>query len=128
MITHVLLLQRAWLHSLAFAYSTILVLIPVGSAKKMRAKPFMVAGIIVAARPHSIIACVEWDLIFAIMSIVPFSQKRFQALMSSFLIIAAIAILISVPQMTTDCKPFKKGFRRVARIWTAGHASPLTQV
>jgi hypothetical protein len=67
-------------------------------------------------------------LILSILSIVSFWQKRFQAFVSSFLIIATIAILIGVPQMTPDFKPFKNGFWWVARIGTAEHASSLIQV
>lgn len=131
-IIHVLLPQRASLHSLPLAHSIILILMSVGTIQKVRHKPFVAVAILVAAlpqvQPHSIIACAEWGLIFGILSIFPFSKKRFQAVVSNYLIIAAIAIPIGVPQMTPYFRRFKKGFWRVARIWKAEGASSLVQM
>jgi hypothetical protein len=88
-----------------------------------------VFGLLVAVlpqvQPHSIIACIEWAVVFAFVSLFPFSKRRLHAAFVNYFIVAAISITIGLPQMTPYFGRAKKGFWRVAPIWKSEGAKSL---
>jgi hypothetical protein len=128
-IIHILLPQRASLHSLPIAHSVILILMCLRKSEKVKRKPFIAVGILVASlpqvQPHSIIAVAEWGLVFAFLSLFPFSWKRMKIVILNYLHVAIIALVVGLPQMTPYFGRAKKGFWRFQSIWRAERARSL---
>jgi hypothetical protein len=58
-IIHVLLPQRASLHSLPMAFSILLVLMHIGDPPRLRLRASVAVGLLPQVQPHAIIACAE---------------------------------------------------------------------
>lgn len=121
-LIHVLLPQRASLHSLPIAHSIILLLI-IGSEKYViDYKLYSAIGLLVImlpqTQPHSIIAVSEYGVCFFILKLFPFRFNRFKVMVVNYSILAAMAIVLGAPQ----CIPFmhrstEKNFMKIKPIW-----------
>jgi hypothetical protein len=128
-IIHVLLPQRASLHSLPIAHSIIFILMHVGDSPRSRVYAFIAIGFLVSllpqVQPHSIVACAEWGAIFALISLFPFSWRKARFMIANYAVTAGIAVCIGVPQMTPYFGRAKRGFWRISAIWREERASSL---
>ena len=122
-LVHVLLPQRASLHSLPIAHSIILLLIIGNEKYQVDFKLYSAIGLLIImlpqTQPHSIIAVAEYGITFFIIKLFPFKLKRLKIMIINYGILAAIAIILGAPQ----CIPFmrrstEKDFMRVKPLWT----------
>ncbi|KAK8890037.1 hypothetical protein M9Y10_034796 [Tritrichomonas musculus] len=121
-LVHVLLPQRASLHSIPIAHSIILLLI-LGSEKyAVDLKLYSAIGLLIITlpqtQPHSIIAVAEYGICHFIIKLFPFKIKRLKIMIINYGTLAAIAIILGAPQ----CIPLigrttAKNFMKVDPIW-----------
>lgn len=121
-LVHVLLPQRASLHSLPIAYSILLLLMIGYKFKKIDVKLYTAIGFLIASlpqiQPHSIIAVAEYGVTFFILHFFPFSFRKCKVMIINYFILAFFAIVFGLPQ----CLPFldrttSHNFMRIRPIW-----------
>ena len=120
-IIHVLLPQRASLHSLPIAWAIILLLMRVGHSVTPKPREFACIGLLVAClpqvQPHSVIACAEWGVCYALLHVFPLTKRKFKAMCINYGVLAFIAISLGGVQMLPYVDRTKPGFWRVNKLW-----------